>query len=383
MSRSSLSSKIIGFCITAAALGACQSVAGIEDRTLDPDALAPSSTPQCKEYCSVVMDACKGTNAVYTTEPICLGVCAHLDPGDDEDTSGNTIACRLYQANIAKDEPDDYCKGAGPGGNDVCGTDCEAYCQIFPQVCPGSYEYQSTEDCLKFCEALPSQPDYDVMRDHAGDTIECRLVHTSSATTKPDDHCPHAPIRPTEPWCIGKAEGAPSCDDYCSIELAACQGELAQYESLDQCKAVCKELLPGTNDDEGGNTVACRRYHSFNSTLLPATHCSHSGPVGDGHCGHDDAKAGTTGNCEAYCRLVEAACPDEFAASSIGSAEACMAECVGLPEAGADSKYSLVAAAESHGLSCRVLHVVRAFEDKAACASALGGDQCKPLVDEP
>jgi hypothetical protein len=216
------------------------------------------------------------------------------------------------------------------------------------------------------------------MRDHDGDTIECRLVHTSSATTLPE-HCPHAPIRPIKPYCIGKANGEPTCDDYCNIELAACRGDhLAQYESLEQCKAVCDALLPGTNDDEAGNTVACRRYHSFNATTLPGTHCSHSGPVGDGHCGHDDAKAGTTGNCEAYCRLVAEACPDEVAASSIATPDECMSECVGLPEAGFDSKYSLAAAADSHGLSCRVLYTARAFENKAACTSALGGGKCKP-----
>ena len=377
MSRSSLGSKVVGFCLTALALAACQAVAGIEDRKLDPNALAPGNSAQCKAYCTLVMDACKGDNAVYTTEEICLGVCANLDPGDGEDTTGNTVACRAYQAKLAKDEPD-YCKGAGPGGNDVCGTDCEAYCQLFPNVCPKDYEYQSIDDCEEYCKALPSQADYDVVRDHSGDTIECRLVHVSSATVLPVDHCPHATIRPTKPYCINAADKPPSCDDYCTIELAACQGDLAQYQSPEQCQAVCNALDLGTNDDEGGNTVACRRYHSFNATTLPDTHCSHSGPLGDGHCGHDDAKAGTTGNCESYCRLVEAACPDEFAASSIGSAEKCMADCVTLPEAGFDSKYSLTNAAESHGLSCRVLHTVRAFEDKAACASALGDDQCQP-----
>ncbi len=378
MRGSDFSKHFVGFLLLGLGLGACQAIAGIEDRTLDPKASEPVNTKQCKDYCAAVMDACKGVDAVYTTEEICLGVCAQLEPGDGEDVGGNTntVTCRAENAANAKDEPSDYCKYAGPGGNGKCGTDCEAYCQLFPKVCPTDYEYKSTEDCLEYCEALPSQPDYDVVRDHGGDTIECRLVHTSSATVKPEDHCPHAPIRPTKPWCIGDAAAKPNCDDYCTIELKACQGSLAQYQSMAQCKSVCEALEPGTNDDQGGNTVACRRYHSFNATTLPDTHCSHSGPVGDGHCGHDDPKAGTTGNCEAYCRLVEAACPDEFAASSIGSAEACMADCVKLAEAPADSKYSLANAAKSEGLSCRVLHTVRAFGDKTACASALGGDQC-------
>jgi len=93
---------------------------------------------------------------------------------------------------------------------------------------------------------------YDVVRDHGGDTIECRLVHTSSATVLPKDHCPHAPIRPSQPWCINAADAEPTCDDYCTIELAACTGGLAQYQSTEQCKAVCEALDRGTNDDEGG-----------------------------------------------------------------------------------------------------------------------------------
>ncbi len=379
MRAADFSKYFVVFLLSGLGLGACQAIAGIEDRTLDPNASAPVYTKQCKDYCALVMDSCKGEDAVYTTEEICLGVCAHLTPGDGEDVGANTntVTCRANYAEIAKDEPGDYCKFAGPGGNGKCGTDCEAYCQIFPQVCPKEYEYKSTEECVEYCEALPAQETYDVVRDHGGDTVECRLVHTSSATVLPKDHCPHAPIRPSQPWCINAADAEPTCDDYCSIELAACTGGLAQYQSTDQCKAVCEALDRGTNDDEAGNTVACRRYHSFNSTTLPDTHCSHSGPLGDGHCGHDDAKAGTTGNCESYCRLVAAACPDEFTASSIGTPEKCMAACVLLPEAAADSKYSLDNAKSSTGLDCRVLHTVRAFADKTACASALGGDQCK------
>ena len=378
MRPSDFSKHFVGFALLSLVLGACQAIAGIEDRKLDPNASAPVNSKQCKDYCTLVMDACKGNNAVYTTEEICLGVCATLDPGDGEDTTGNSVACRAYQAKNAKNEPDGYCKGAGPGGNDLCGTDCQAYCQIFPQVCPKEYEYKSADDCLEYCAALPFQRDYDVVRDHGGDTIECRLVHASSATVKPEDHCPHAVIRPTEPWCIDAADAPPTCADYCNIERAACHDDLAQYDSNKQCLQVCAALDPGTNNDKGGNTMACRRYHSFNSATLPETHCSHSGPLGDGHCGHDDPKAGTTGNCESYCRLVEAACPDAFANSSIGTAEKCMQDCVTLPESAGDSKYSLVNAAKSHGLSCRVLHTVRAFGDKAACASALGGDQCQP-----
>jgi hypothetical protein len=224
---------------------------------------------------------------------------------------------------------------------------------------------------------LDDQATFNVVADHGGDTVECRLVHVSSATLKPDDHCAHAPIRPSEPWCTGAADEAPTCKQYCDIEMAACAGEFAQYQSPQQCLDVCAALDPGTNEDETGNSVGCRRYHSFNASTGPATHCSHSGPTGDGHCGdHGKVEDGHTGNCESYCKLVATACPDEFD-NALGTAEKCMETCVTLAEAEPDSHYSLASAENSTGLGCRVLHTVQAFADKAACASALGGDQCQ------
>jgi hypothetical protein len=376
MRGSDFSKRLFGFLLVTLGLGACQAIAGIEDRKLDPNAGAPVATKQCRDYCTLVLDACTGENKVYADEAECLGVCALLPPGDGEDVSTNTVACRATQAGIAKGEPEGYCKFAGPGGNDVCGTDCEAYCTLFPQVCPKNYEYTSTKDCIKFCETLPAQDSYNLTRDHDGDTVECRLVHTAYATVLPKDHCPHAPIKPDKP-CTNAADAGPSCDDYCNIELAACRGSLAQYENKPQCISACEALVRGTNDDKSGNTVACRRYHSFNSAALPETHCAHSGPLGEGHCGADNAELGTTANCESYCRLVEAACPDDFAASSIGTAEKCMADCVQLAEAPANlSHYSVDNAKKGTGLDCRVLHTVRAFADNTNCASALGGDEC-------
>ncbi|RYZ02196.1 MAG: hypothetical protein EOO73_32780 [Myxococcales bacterium] len=366
---------LFGFSLLALALGACQAIAGIEERKLDPSLAVPPDSKQCKDYCSAVLQNCVGDNAVYNDLAGCLGFCAYLEPGDPVEPDPNTVACRAREAGFAKLEPDSHCKAAGPGGNDVCGSDCEAYCQVYPRVCPDDYLYPNEKACLKACSGLTDQDSFDVTRDHDGDSIECRLVHTVSSTTLPGTHCAHAPIPPAQPWCAGKPSGAPTCPEYCKIVMAACDGELTQYESPEQCLAVCEALEIGTNDDQAGNTVGCRRYHAFSSTLAPTTHCFHSGPTGDGHCGQDDASTGDTSNCESYCRLVEAACPDEFAAGP-GSAAECMQTCSELPEAKADSKYAVESAESSTGLSCRVLYAARAFEDKTACASALGGDLC-------
>src|SRR5688500_18287338 len=125
-----------------AGLGACQSIAGIEDRVLNPAAFGEGgdgsggepnvnpATPQCQRYCSDVMSACTAENAVYVDEALCLGVCAQLEPGDPLEPVGNTVACRARQAAIAKAEPAEHCRAAGPGGDGVCGSDCEAYCEL-------------------------------------------------------------------------------------------------------------------------------------------------------------------------------------------------------------------------------------------------------------
>ena len=371
-------SKASGWFLFALALGACQAVAGIEERKLDPKLLPRVDSEQCQDYCEVVMEACTGEDAVYANVDQCLGVCAALDPGDAQEPNGNTVACRADQAQNALSEPKGYCRSAGPGGNGECGTDCEAYCTVFPKICKDKYEYSTTAECLKTCNALTDQDRYnlDNDHDHKGDTIECRLVHMASASVEPATHCPHAPLRPTAPWCIGADDEPPTCDQYCDIELAACSGKNAQYESREQCLAVCAALTPGVNPDTAVNTMACRRYHSFNAVTGPEMHCSHSGPTGDGHCGDTSKPAdGFSTNCESYCQLVANACPDEFE-SELVDAKGCMAACVELEGAAPDSHYTSTGAESREGLDCRVLYTARAFRDPEACASAVGAGDC-------
>jgi hypothetical protein len=373
--------NVLGLGLVALLLGACQVIAGIEEREIDP---AIASGKQCSDYCTLVMDVCTGKDAVYKTREQCLGFCSKLDPGDGQEVeSPNTVDCRIREADIAKLEPGDHCKAAGPGGNGVCGTDCDAYCTVYPLVCPDDYLYKSKADCVQACSGLLDQDRYNIVSDHEGDSIECRLVHTSSASVSPKDamdHCPHATIVPAEPWCTGKAEAMPSCESYCQIELAACTGPLKQYEDSAQCLAACAVFDLGTNDDEAGNNIGCRRYHSFSATLAPETHCYHSGPSGDGHCGdHGKVADGHTGNCESYCALSAKACPVAFK-TKLGDADTCMAECIKLPEAEPDSKYTLASAKKSKGLQCRTLHATRALADPTAaaeCLSVFGEGDCK------
>ena len=362
-------------CLTAALLlGSilgCQSIAGIEDRVYEPTGVSEA----CAKYCDTVQDACTGTFQVYATKEACHGVCALLDPGDALEPAGNTVACRTRQAAFAAStgEPDDHCPKAGPGGAGECGDNCESYCALYAKACHA--EFSDLQTCVQKCAALENLSTFNVEDDHEGDTVQCRLQHVTSASVLPDPHCDHARFVSTQ-WCFEPPDQPPECADYCRINLVACTGETAQYESLDQCMAVCGALDPGLNENRTENTVGCRKYHSYSSLFDAIAHCSHAGPSGDGHCGPTtEPSAGPTGNCQAYCRLVEAACASDFAANFADQAE-CIEACGAIDGAGPDQDYT-IHVADGPTLGCRVREVARAFDDPTACAGALGSANCQ------
>lgn len=367
-----LSRALVALSLLAAALqGAigCQTIAGIVDRHYEPvgkDGGADSGTAPpsalCVSYCDLVMEACAAPT-VYPSKETCLGICALLDPGVKPE--GNTVLCRMKQAQDAKSggEGDANCPAAGPGGAEVCGDDCESYCALFGKLCPEDV----TDDCVDKCHAvLPDDGTFDAALNGTGNTLQCRLVHTSNATFNAKYHCPHATITP-EPG-TPCSPTTPNCNDYCRVLMAACTGDHAQYETLAQCTSVCGALDVGTVADQNEDTIGCRTYHSYNALNIDSTHCSHAGPGGDGHCG--------TGNCPPYCKILAAACPTEF--PSFGSPDACETACEKIPGSAAESQGSIVTAKSGgDSVQCRLLHLSRAFADQTECAAALSGAPCE------
>ena len=380
-----LRATALGAMGTMAALG-CQSVLGIEDRTFDPlqgdasggaagttgDAAAPS--PQCIDYCNLVLSNCKDGNTVYASTEACLGVCAKLPPGGADDKTGNSIACRINQALLAAStgEPETHCPRAAPGGGGTCGDNCEGFCTLFLDACPGVVQTKDT--CLAACSIIPQVSGYDIDLNYSEDTLQCRLVHITNAIIDSVDpgmlsvHCDHAALLSQCPCCDADAGGvAPSCETYCGFVMNACKGELAQYESLQQCRDACVAFDLGDPSDTTPNTVACRTYHSNSSLADDATHCPHAGPGGDGHCGVSD--------CDGYCDLMAEFCPTAFADKSV-----CQAECMTLPGSAKDQGYTVSGTADGNTVQCRLLEAVRASAtpgDAAACDRARGVTACQ------
>ncbi|HEY6728185.1 MAG TPA: hypothetical protein VI197_29450 [Polyangiaceae bacterium] len=370
-----------------AGAGACAQIAGIEDRNF-VEQQVNATDAACEEYCKIIEDKDpeddKPDDGVcpnnYTTYDVCIGVCGKFEPGDpSEPTNENTVACRLNAARAARSasegEVDSFCQAAGPGGNGACGSNCESYCRLVEMEGVCGERNVKVPNCVEKCEAFGDSNRFHVGTptqefDHSGDTVQCRLVHVSTAAGSlatdalKDTHCAHADFHSTQ-WCIADE---PSCSRYCDVLEVACRGDNEVYENRDQCLGACAELELGEPLDDIEDTIGCRTWHAVSSLSDPNNHCSHAGPTGDGHCGLDDPPVDPTefAACRPYCRLIEAACPTEFA-STFGNNGACVSQCDDAGEsfgADADQDYtvkSVIEAEDGDTLSCRTLHAVRAL----------------------
>jgi len=396
-----LSLFTLALAAAASALGACQAIAGIEDRTYvatggGSNAQAGSGgagqdppSQECVDYCNKAKSVCQtdqGGNTVpsgvlYLSDEACLATCKQIPlTGIDQ----NSVACRMQQlrfVDTGEDVPR-YCANAGPGGNGVCGSLCENYCQLFKTACrdefekyaPTSEEDDGISTCVSKCAGLEDTGLFDVTMNgnYLGDTLQCRLVHTSSSLLDPKTHCSHAELKPLLK-CVDAPMATPDCKKFCHLDKAECaDAGFPQYENEAQCVAVCEALDPGHVGDTKENTAGCRMYHAYNSMLDPKTHCAHTGPGGDGHCVDGDEH--DAGNCQSYCRLLQAACQDDFD-ESFADQDACQADCMNLDGHEADSNYST--GAKGNNLQCRLLHVSRALTNSKECPAAQGASPCK------
>jgi hypothetical protein len=367
----------------------CQSLAGIEERELG----------LCGHFCDVVMKNCTDDNKVYETRAKCMGWCKLLDVGDSIEPQGKpTVACRLREAELAatasSEDVPDHCRSAGPEGID-CGGTCENYCTVYERSC-GAVQCNSHENCVAKCAGLRDHGAYDLIRDYEGNSIQCRLVHLTSSTLD-DVHCGHANLSTSTLHCddlpltsggtgdagasrYNKAEG-PECEDYCRTETVACgEATLQQYESKEQCLALCPHFDTGKVADTTQDTLGCRIYHSYNSLCKPDDHCPHAGPGGEGHCGVE-----ATGKCTAYCKLAKSVCPAEYE-SEFGGGDGgdtqCAEDCSELPDSApaemGETRYSVERGGTPGTLACRFLAVSRAAEDPTLCGSlsAFGAGDC-------
>jgi len=117
-----------------------------------------SIEPTCEDYCQIVMNACGGNDQVYESPEQCKAVCQKLDKGKVLDNAPETVACRKIHAYnaVAFLQPGIHCPHAGPGGDKVCGDDCNAYCTLLQAGCGAAFSkfgsgVEGLANCAKDC----------------------------------------------------------------------------------------------------------------------------------------------------------------------------------------------------------------------------------------
>jgi hypothetical protein len=149
------------------------------------------------------MSACTGAQEQYTTNAVCLGVCAAFPRGAPGDTSGDSLACRAHYAVGAATSPATQCGAAGPSGGDLnttdtapgpCGTGCAAFCDVALTACTGaSVVFADLPSCLSACASFRAGAGYSTS-DTGQNDYGCRLYHASiaaSSLTQAPIFCPH------------------------------------------------------------------------------------------------------------------------------------------------------------------------------------------------
>lgn len=225
MSRPVLRSGLLaacGFLAAPALFAGCREILSFEERELDASlADAGSDAPEplsCEAYCALLTEVCKGGNTQFDSPEACLGLCSTFPVGALDDENVHSLGCRIHLLETSKAMIEtSECAAAGPGGNGLCGSNCESYCTSTIAVCPGAFT--SVSDCLETCTPLIECGPYTLPAVTPDDpSIQCRLYHLSVAasnfldftggdlTPSQTKHCPHA-IGDTE--CIDVAD--PMC----------------------------------------------------------------------------------------------------------------------------------------------------------------------------
>lgn len=199
---------------------------------------APPDTPpvalDCPSYCAEIQANCTGANAQYTDMAHCLAACTSFPVGTStvNDTSGNTLGCRIYHAGApSMMAAATHCVHGGPGGDRIPATPpafcsggdvCASFCTLEIKACgsqdaplPGDprdgtnnplFQYPNFDFCMTACASFDKTHDYTTTA--AGDSLACRLRYAIAAAPAVDPdgimYCSATAPNPKGP-CAGTA----------------------------------------------------------------------------------------------------------------------------------------------------------------------------------
>jgi len=287
----------------------------------------------CESYCALMEANCM-EDMLHPIES-CLLYCdpSKFEPhplGEEGDTSGNSLACRIHWAEAAGHAESETarlsaCASAHASGGDVCGDYCENYCHVSGQVCTeentGLDNYSSDAACRLACDGFATDVLDGISQTEQhfgyGDTVQCRLHHLEAALIEGAEsamaynlHCPHASQRSSLETCSDSA--TPNVTNYCAFATTACgEGSANLFpdkpedESLpDYCSSQLNALVdaaaPSYREDPfesfadtATNSLGCLNYWIMLAPLDPETYC----PLADWDPEHWES-AGGAGVCD-------------------------------------------------------------------------------------
>jgi hypothetical protein len=176
---------------------------------------APDAMVDCPTYCNEIQANCTGLNAQYPTMAQCTATCAKFPTlGALTDMTGDTLGCRIYHAGApSKATPKVHCIHGGPAGAQTnaaagqCGDACTSFCSLNLATCTGTLaQYASVTTCLTACNGTGPGTGFNKANLYLidgtktptvppkGDSLACRLYHTTNAAidaAAATMHCPH------------------------------------------------------------------------------------------------------------------------------------------------------------------------------------------------
>jgi len=244
--------------------------------------------PDCEGYCTIYMQACTSQTMMWGFDNFeqCTARCAAFPFNGSyaisQAKSGDTLACRLYHATLALEDPDNNCTSAGLRPSGACAgsgePSCDDYCRVNDVACQGQYKvYESIRQCKAVCEATVKGS----RADSGGqDTVGCRSYHSYFALMgQPSPHCSHSgPVG--DGVCSNNGKEHPNCDAFCRLlEFGCADGFSSAYgKDHDACVDDCEKLddakveggnLYSIEKGEMGNTLKCRTLHVAEAVTDP------------------------------------------------------------------------------------------------------------------
>ncbi|MDC0742130.1 hypothetical protein [Polyangium mundeleinium] len=167
--------------------------------------------------------------------------------------------------------------GGSGGSGGSAAVDCDKYCTDIAANCTGeNQQYADKASCMGSCTGLPADGKDG---DAAGNTMQCRVYHTSAATGDPATHCQHG-------GPSGGATCGSLCQAFCSLAVETCP---TQWPQEGECMTSCMgwtaaNMTYNAANFTAGNTTECRLYHltvAASDETAAATHCPHTIAMSD------------------------------------------------------------------------------------------------------